>query len=232
MPRSTTGYDDDDDVARVVAFVLSLQRLHSARFNILTKIPGATGGGRGGGTGGTGDKGGLRSMKRGERQGRGERGKGVAVAVRRDVTGQNFPGVQPRERSLDVQPPKTGGRKMRIRGLKFPRADVAPDVTPSFVDGKLARSTHESSGRVRGRGGEAGGRQRVARRWGRGEASRASYLTDSTSLRRRTATAKNPDRGRRKRNFPPFPLAGPLILPILPLSPPPPVPRNSGQRRA
>lgn len=45
-PRST-GYDDDgddDDVARVVAFVLSLQRLHSARFNILTKIPGATGG--------------------------------------------------------------------------------------------------------------------------------------------------------------------------------------------
>jgi len=163
VPRSTTGYDDDDDVARVVAFVLSLQRLHSARFNILTKIPGATGEGRGtGGTGGTGDKGGLRSMKRGERQGRGERGKGVAVAVRRDVTGQNFPGVQPRERSLDVQPPKTGGRKMRIRGLKFPRADVAPDVTPSFVDGKLARSTHESSGRVRG------GRRVAGRGWHEG----------------------------------------------------------------
>jgi hypothetical protein len=30
-----------------VAFVLSLQRLHSTGFNILTKIPGATGGGGG-----------------------------------------------------------------------------------------------------------------------------------------------------------------------------------------
>lgn len=82
----------------------------------------------------------------------------MAVAVRRDVTGQNFPGVQPRERSLDVQPPKTRGRKMRIRGLKFPRADVAP-MSPrrsltANSRGPHTRAPRESGGkRERGRAG-------------------------------------------------------------------------------
>jgi len=74
VPRRL-GYDVDDDVARVVAFVLSLQRLHSARFNILTKIPGAT---EGGGPG-------IRAVS--VRNGRG----GEAVVVRRGgVRGKTF----------------------------------------------------------------------------------------------------------------------------------------------
>lgn len=53
---------------------------------------------RGNGRKRPGDKGGLRSEERGEGGGGGLQG----------CTGQNFPGVQPRERSLDVQPRRRG----------------------------------------------------------------------------------------------------------------------------
>lgn len=108
--------DDDDDVAWVVAFVLSLQRFHSARFNILTKIPGATG--RKGTEGRRGVK--IRTVSvRHQAKGDGRRwwfAGGVCA-------GRNFPGVQPRERSLDVQPRmRTSGG---ASGTKVSRAERA-----------------------------------------------------------------------------------------------------------
>lgn len=139
-PRSTAGYDDDD-VARVVAFVLSLQRLHSARFNILTKIPGATGGG------GAGDKGGLRSVERCEGMAVWFAGMYRAKLSRRAATGTL---------ARRAATKKTGERDSHP-GTKVSRA-TSPRCHPVFVDGKLARSTHESSESwVRKTGGGTGG---------------------------------------------------------------------------
>lgn len=126
MPRPTPGYDDDD-VVRVVAFVLSLQRLHSARFNILTKIPGATGG--------AGDKGGLCGAK-------GVRrwwfaGGYMAKLSRRAATG------------MLATCSREGGLE-RIRTKVSRCASDVVDVAV-LVDGKLAVHTREHRGREQGK---------------------------------------------------------------------------------
>lgn len=74
------------------------------------------------------------------------------MVVRRGCTGQNFPGVQPRERSLEMQPRERG--RVAHPGLKFLRRERRRRCRLVFVDGKLARGPHtrSSGGATRTRG--------------------------------------------------------------------------------
>lgn len=130
IQRRCPGRPGYDDVVRVVAFVLSLQRLYSARFNILTKIPGATGG--------AGDKGGLRGAKGVRRWWFAGGGGGYTAKLsRRAATGM-----------LATCSRDRGPERIRTKVSRC-ASDVV-DVAV-LVDGKLAVHTREHRGREQGK---------------------------------------------------------------------------------